>query len=86
MACGVKIIGKAANDPEDQSYGQTGDDSTASYPTKDRETARTVDDNVLSKGEDSPYLQDSPMVTPRSATPVRRLAGETGDLYAGRGA
>ncbi|KAG3077049.1 hypothetical protein PI125_g21364 [Phytophthora idaei] len=55
-------------------------------PAKVDEGSRDFSDNVFSKGEESPYFQDSPMVTPRSASRARRLANDCDGSHAGRSA
>ncbi|KAG2908808.1 hypothetical protein PC119_g18640 [Phytophthora cactorum] len=45
-------------------------------PAKVDEGFRDFSDNVFSKGEESPYFQDSHMVAPRSANRARRLAND----------
>ncbi|KAG3230640.1 hypothetical protein PI124_g24262 [Phytophthora idaei] len=50
------------------------------------EASRDFSDNAFSKGEESPYFQDSHMVTPRSASHARRLANDCDGSHAGRSA
>ncbi|KAG3232692.1 hypothetical protein PI124_g22227 [Phytophthora idaei] len=47
------------------------------------EGSRDFIDNVFSKGEESPYFQDSHMVTPRSTNRARRLANDCDGSHAG---
>ncbi|KAG3051238.1 hypothetical protein PI125_g26318 [Phytophthora idaei] len=55
-------------------------------PARAREDTRDFGDNVFSKGEESPYFQDSHMVRPRSASRARRLSTYSEGPYANRGA
>ncbi|KAG2879683.1 hypothetical protein PC117_g26712 [Phytophthora cactorum] len=55
---------------------QSGNGSAAGTPAKVDEGSRDFSDNVFSKGDESPYFQDSHMVTPRSASRARRLADD----------
>ncbi|KAG3106551.1 hypothetical protein PI124_g8904 [Phytophthora idaei] len=48
------------------------------------EGSRDFIDNVFSKGEESPYFQDSHMVTPRSTNRARRHANDCDGSHAGR--
>ncbi|KAG2796090.1 hypothetical protein PC129_g22330 [Phytophthora cactorum] len=55
-------------------------------PAKVDEGSRDFRDNVFSKGDESPYFQDSHMVTPRSASRARHLANDGDGSHAGRSA
>ncbi|KAG2809537.1 hypothetical protein PC129_g19995 [Phytophthora cactorum] len=55
-------------------------------PAKVEEGSRDFSDNVFSKGEESPYFQDSHMVAPRSANRARRLENGCDGSHAGRSA
>ncbi|KAG3057484.1 hypothetical protein PI125_g25390 [Phytophthora idaei] len=55
-------------------------------PAKVDEGSRDFSDNVFSKGDESPYFQDSHMVTPRSASRARRLTNDGDGSHAGRSA
>ncbi|KAG2954267.1 hypothetical protein PC117_g1403 [Phytophthora cactorum] len=55
-------------------------------PAKVDEGSRAFGDNVFSKGEESPYFQDSHMATPRSASRARRLADDCDGSHPGRSA
>ncbi|KAG3135493.1 hypothetical protein PC128_g26055 [Phytophthora cactorum] len=55
-------------------------------PANVDEGSRDFSDNVFSQGEESPYFQDSHMVTPRSASRARRLANDCDGSHAGRSA
>ncbi|KAG3138059.1 hypothetical protein C6341_g20771 [Phytophthora cactorum] len=68
--------GKTAGVTGGGSSSQSGNGSAAGTPAKVDEGSRDFSDNVFSKGDESPYFQDSHMVTPRSASRARRLADD----------
>ncbi|KAG2763392.1 hypothetical protein PC129_g18062 [Phytophthora cactorum] len=55
-------------------------------PAKVDEGSRYFSDNAFSKGDESPYFQDSHTVTPRSASRARRLANDCDGSHVGRSA
>ncbi|KAG3146834.1 hypothetical protein PI126_g13149 [Phytophthora idaei] len=82
---GVKDISKGRQ-PVSRVAAQTANPAMvplSETPAKVDEGFRDFSDNVFSKGEESPYFQDSHMVTPRSANRARRLANDCEGSHAG---
>ncbi|KAG2782561.1 hypothetical protein PC129_g9663 [Phytophthora cactorum] len=85
---GVKDFSKGSQ-PVSRVAVQTADPAMVPLretPAKVDEGSRDFSDKVFSKGEESPYFQDSHMVTPRSASRARRLANGCDGSHAGRSA